>query len=91
MCGLIIVYLRWIVQEKMGVRTFVYMIFQVSKKGKDESLSFYSLPEFEEWKKATPNWNKWITKYYKGVLHFRIYFRNCLVVQLSSVFASSLM
>ncbi|XP_050533091.1 DNA topoisomerase 2 isoform X2 [Daktulosphaira vitifoliae] len=35
-------------------------------KGKEE-LSFYSLPEFEEWKEATRNWNKYKIKYYKGL------------------------
>lgn len=35
-------------------------------KGNDEK-SFYSLPEFEEWKAATPNWNKYKVKYYKGL------------------------
>ncbi|XP_050431493.1 DNA topoisomerase 2 isoform X2 [Adelges cooleyi] len=35
-------------------------------KGKEE-MSFYSLPEFEEWKEATRNWNKYKIKYYKGL------------------------
>lgn len=35
-------------------------------KGKEE-VSFYSLPEFEEWKDATRNWNKYKIKYYKGL------------------------
>jgi len=35
-------------------------------KGKEET-SFYSLPEFEEWKDATRNWNKYKIKYYKGL------------------------
>ncbi|XP_035221967.1 DNA topoisomerase 2-alpha-like [Stegodyphus dumicola] len=35
-------------------------------KGKDEK-SFYSLPEFEEWKKETPNWSSYKVKYYKGL------------------------
>lgn len=35
-------------------------------KGKEE-LSFYSLPEFEDWKKATDNSHLYRTKYYKGV------------------------
>lgn len=34
-------------------------------KGKEE-LSFYSLPEFEDWKKATENAHLYRTKYYKG-------------------------
>ncbi|TGZ52504.1 hypothetical protein CRM22_010616 [Opisthorchis felineus] len=35
-------------------------------KGKDE-LSFYSLPEFEEWQRSTSNWHTWRIKYYKGL------------------------
>ncbi|GAA55912.1 DNA topoisomerase II [Clonorchis sinensis] len=35
-------------------------------KGKDE-LSFYSLPEFEEWQRSTTNWHTWRIKYYKGL------------------------
>lgn len=30
-------------------------------------LSFYSLPEFEEWKAATDDWQRWKVKYYKGL------------------------
>jgi hypothetical protein len=41
-------------------------LFQVTK-GRN-ALSFYSLPEFEEWKQETPDWNRWSTKYYKGIL-----------------------
>ncbi|KAH7931487.1 hypothetical protein HPB49_025700 [Dermacentor silvarum] len=35
-------------------------------KGKTE-LSFYSLPEFEEWKTNTDDWQRWKVKYYKGL------------------------
>ena len=44
------------------------MIFhnlQVSKGG--QSLSFYSLPELEEWKQETANAKSWKVKYYKGL------------------------
>ncbi len=34
-------------------------------KNKSEK-SFYSLPEFEEWKEETDNWHTWRVKYYKG-------------------------
>lgn len=44
---------------------FITPIVKASK-GKDE-MSFYSLPEFEEWKEATRNWNKYKIKYYKGL------------------------
>ncbi|OQR77521.1 DNA topoisomerase 2-alpha-like, partial [Tropilaelaps mercedesae] len=36
-------------------------------KGSNQELSFFSLPEFEEWKTRTPNWNTWRIKYYKGL------------------------
>ena len=42
-----------------------HICLQVSK-GKSE-LSFYSLPEFEEWKRGTANWHTWKVKYYKGL------------------------
>ena len=29
--------------------------------------SFYSVPEFEEWQKATADWHTWKVKYYKGL------------------------
>jgi len=44
---------------------FITPIVKASK-GKEE-LSFYSLPEFEDWKKATPNFHLYKTKYYKGL------------------------
>ncbi|GFS90370.1 DNA topoisomerase 2-alpha [Nephila pilipes] len=44
---------------------FITPIVKASK-GKEEKC-FYSLPEFEEWKTETPNWNKYKVKYYKGL------------------------
>ncbi|XP_064478636.1 DNA topoisomerase 2-alpha-like [Ornithodoros turicata] len=44
---------------------FITPIVKASK-GKTE-LSFYSLPEFEEWKAATEDWQRWRVKYYKGL------------------------
>lgn len=44
---------------------FITPIVKVKKKGHE--LSFYSLPEFEEWKAATPNSNTFTVKYYKGL------------------------
>uniref|UniRef100_A0A336LDC4 DNA topoisomerase 2 n=1 Tax=Culicoides sonorensis TaxID=179676 RepID=A0A336LDC4_CULSO len=44
---------------------FITPIVKASKK--DVSLSFYSLPEFEEWKADTPNHNTYNIKYYKGL------------------------
>lgn len=43
---------------------FITPIVKVSKGGFKRS--FYSLPEFEEWKKGTPNYNLYKIKYYKG-------------------------
>ena len=40
-------------------------------KGKSER-SFYSLPEFEEWKNGTENWHTYKVKYYKGIFFFAI-------------------
>ena len=30
-------------------------------------MSFYSLPEMEQWKATTPNHHTWKVKYYKGL------------------------
>ena len=46
----------------------VYLCAQATKN-KDEQ-SFYSLPEFEEWKAARENWHTYKIKYYKGVYYF---------------------
>lgn len=47
------------------IEEFITPIVKVSKK--DRVHSFYSIPEFEEWKKSTPNWHVWKVKYYKGL------------------------
>ncbi|KAL5006038.1 hypothetical protein ScPMuIL_017196 [Solemya velum] len=47
------------------IEEFITPIVKVTK-GKNE-FSFYSLPEFEEWKLATENWHTWKVKYYKGL------------------------
>ena len=44
---------------------FITPIVKVTKG--DQSLSFFSLPEFYEWKEETSNWNNWKVKYYKGL------------------------
>uniref|UniRef100_T1IP94 DNA topoisomerase 2 n=1 Tax=Strigamia maritima TaxID=126957 RepID=T1IP94_STRMM len=44
---------------------FITPIVKVTKK--DQVKSFYSIPEFEEWKKATDNYNTWRIRYYKGL------------------------
>lgn len=48
---------------------FITPIVKISKGS--QSKSFYSLPEFEEWKRETENWSSWKIKYYKG-----LYFKN---------------
>ncbi|KAK3082863.1 hypothetical protein FSP39_007418 [Pinctada imbricata] len=47
------------------VEEFITPIVKVIK-GKSEH-SFYSLPEFEEWKRETEGWHTWKVKYYKGL------------------------
>ena len=44
---------------------FITPIVKV-KKG-HEKHSFYSLPEFQEWKNETRDWKSWNVKYYKGL------------------------
>ncbi|KPP67462.1 DNA topoisomerase 2-alpha-like, partial [Scleropages formosus] len=44
---------------------FITPIIKVSNK-KDE-LSFYSIPEFNDWKDRTSNYKSWRVKYYKGL------------------------
>ncbi|XP_010279879.1 PREDICTED: DNA topoisomerase 2-alpha, partial [Phaethon lepturus] len=44
---------------------FITPIIKVSKN--KEEIAFYSIPEFEEWKNCTQNYNSWKIKYYKGL------------------------
>ncbi|KAH9394262.1 DNA topoisomerase 2-beta [Tyrophagus putrescentiae] len=47
---------------------FITPIVKVTKKSnKNMVKAFYSLPEFQEWKAATPNYHTWDVKYYKGL------------------------
>lgn len=46
------------------VEEFITPIVKVTKG--QEQLSFFSIPEYEEWKQQTPNWHRWTIKYYKG-------------------------
>lgn len=43
---------------------FITPIVKATKKS--EEFSFYSLPEFEEWKASKDNWHTYKIKYYKG-------------------------
>uniref|UniRef100_W4VRX5 DNA topoisomerase 2 n=1 Tax=Corethrella appendiculata TaxID=1370023 RepID=W4VRX5_9DIPT len=45
---------------------FITPIVKATKKNGEE-LSFFSLPEFEEWKNDTPNHHTYNVKYYKGL------------------------
>ncbi|KAK0147615.1 DNA topoisomerase 2-beta [Merluccius polli] len=44
---------------------FITPIVKVSKN--KQELAFYSIPEFDEWKKNTENYKTWHIKYYKGL------------------------
>ncbi|NXT15797.1 TOP2A topoisomerase, partial [Prunella fulvescens] len=44
---------------------FITPIIKASKN--KEEIAFYSIPEFEEWKASTQNYNSWKIKYYKGL------------------------
>ncbi|XP_028820323.1 DNA topoisomerase 2-beta isoform X3 [Denticeps clupeoides] len=44
---------------------FITPIVKASKN--KQELSFYSIPEFDEWKKQTENYKTWHIKYYKGL------------------------
>ncbi|KAF5292892.1 hypothetical protein FQR65_LT11144 [Abscondita terminalis] len=44
---------------------FITPIVKASKR--NDVMTFYSLPEFEEWKSNTPNHNTYTIKYYKGL------------------------
>lgn len=50
------------------VEEFITPIVKVSKG--QQQISFFSIPEYEEWKQQTTNWHRWTIKYYKGVLSF---------------------
>nr|XP_009499960.1 PREDICTED: DNA topoisomerase 2-alpha [Phalacrocorax carbo] len=44
---------------------FITPIIKASKN--KEEIAFYSIPEFEEWRNNTQNYNSWKIKYYKGL------------------------
>lgn len=61
------------------LKKFITPIVVVSR-GK-ETKEFYSLPDYEDWKKLTPDYSKWVAKYYKGLgtstaENARSYFKN---------------
>tara|TARA_B110001454_G_scaffold218559_1_gene246898 strand:+ start:2044 stop:5478 length:3435 start_codon:yes stop_codon:yes gene_type:complete len=48
------------------IKSLITPIVKAFKKGTKETLQFYTLTDFENWKK-TVNLKKWMTKYYKGL------------------------
>lgn len=66
--GLIINFIHhnWPSLLKMNfIEEFITPIVKVSKSNR--TISFYSIPEMEEWKKTEPGWKSWKVKYYKGL------------------------
>ena len=49
---------------------FITPIVKATKK--NDEISFYSLPEFEEWKANKDNWHTYKIKYYKGICSIMI-------------------
>jgi DNA topoisomerase-2 len=52
-------------------------------KGSEE-FSFYSLPEFEEWKTSKDNWHTYKIKYYKGNIIF-LHIKNLFHIVIHSI------
>lgn len=72
--GLIInfIHFQWPNLLKNGfIEEFITPIIKVTKMSKKSEekneKSFYSMPEFNEWQQATPDWHTWKVKYYKGL------------------------
>lgn len=66
--GLIINFIHhnWPDLLKMNfLEEFITPIVKVIRR--NDCLSFFSLPEFDEWKQQTPDHSKWSVKYYKGL------------------------
>lgn len=49
------------------IEEFITPIVKATK-GKNEELPFFSIPEYLNWKRNTPNWHTYRVKYYKGTL-----------------------
>ena len=52
--------------KKSFVEEFITPIIKATK-GKEE-ISFFSIPEYSEWRQNTANWKAYRIKYYKGML-----------------------
>lgn len=64
----------------------------VKARKKKEEISFYSLPEFEEWKSNTPNNHTYEIKYYKGIFtYFMIEdtLSDCFLISISTYWVPS--
>lgn len=55
------------VQQKSWLGFFVFFLFFFKASKNKQELSFYSIPEFDEWKKHMENHKAWKIKYYKGL------------------------
>lgn len=66
--GLLINFIHYFWPSLLRLPFLEEFITPIVKARKGTSvLSFFSLPEFEEWKKETNNWHTWRIKYYKGL------------------------
>ena len=57
-------------KEQPFLSSFITPLLKVSKKGKKERLSFYSMAEYNQWRASLDNpedIKKWTVKYYKGL------------------------
>merc|ERR1719297_767675 len=52
--------------DESFMEQFITPIVVATKRGQQPQ-SFYTVPEFEKWKKANGNGKGWKTKYYKGL------------------------
>lgn len=65
---------------------FITPIVKVSKGS--QLLSFYSMPEFEEWTESTANAKSWKVKYYKGLTSEILFTMPCLNTIIETVIFS---
>ncbi len=66
--GLLINFIHYNWPELLKLRFLEEFITPIVKATKgSNSMSFFSLPEFFEWKAATDNWHTYKIKYYKGL------------------------
>ena len=69
--GLIISFFQYFWPSLLKLNFLEMFITPIVKASKGDNVClFYSIPEFEEWKKSIPNWRSYHTKYYKGNIFF---------------------